>query len=98
MADMNAHVLVRVNQELNTFYRKGCLARDTHWLNTQGLSRYLISMENSRFSYYVTGCHGPLSGVSWSHAPGQVESGQELILTPIAFNYGTYRGFEPALF
>ncbi|KRY66890.1 hypothetical protein T11_3957 [Trichinella zimbabwensis] len=27
---------------------KGCPGREAHWLNTRGLSRYLISIENSR--------------------------------------------------
>lgn len=35
-------------------------------------TRYLIIMENSRFSCYVTDCHVLLSGVSWSPVPDQV--------------------------
>ena len=35
----------------------------------------------------VTGCHGPLSGVSWLRVPEQVEPGWELILTPTVLNY-----------
>jgi hypothetical protein len=49
MANVNAYTLLRVNQRLNTFFRKECPGREAHWLTTQGLSRYLISMENSRF-------------------------------------------------
>ena len=65
MADVNSYNLLRMNQGLNTFCRKGCPGREAHWLNTRGLSRYLISMENSRFLCYMTsvmalsmGCHG----------------------------------------
>jgi hypothetical protein len=43
------YVLLSVNQELNTFFRKECPGREAHWMNTPGLSRYLISMENARF-------------------------------------------------
>jgi hypothetical protein len=84
---------LRVTQELNTFCRKGCPRREAHWLNTRSLSRYFISMENFRFSCYVTSCCGPLSGVSWSRASGQVESGQELILMPTMHNYEIYQEF-----
>jgi hypothetical protein len=52
MADEDAYTLLRVNQRLNTFCSKGCPGRETHWINTWGLSRDFISMENSRF--YVT--------------------------------------------
>ena len=62
MVDMNAYVLFRVNQGLNTVCGKGCPGREAHWLNPLGLSRYLISIENSRSLCYVTGCHGPLCG------------------------------------
>lgn len=31
--------------------------REAHWVNSQDLSRYLTSTENSRFSRYVTRCH-----------------------------------------
>ena len=44
MVVMNAFILLRVNQGL-TFCRKGYPGKKAHWLNTQGLSRYLISME-----------------------------------------------------
>jgi hypothetical protein len=39
MADVNAYILLRMNQGLNTFYRKGYPGREVHWLNTGGLSR-----------------------------------------------------------
>jgi hypothetical protein len=71
MVDEEAGVLLRVNQGLNTFCRKGCSGREAHWLNIQGLSRF-ISMEYSRFLCYVSGCHGPLNGVLWLCVPGQV--------------------------
>jgi hypothetical protein len=47
--------------------RKG----SSHWLDIRGLSRYLISTESSGLEVKVTNCHGPPSGVSWLHAPGQ---------------------------
>lgn len=67
MGDVNAHILLRVNQGLNTFCRKGCLGRRAHTKHW-ALSRHLISMENSWFLGSVTSCHGPLSGVSWLYA------------------------------
>ena len=72
MVNVNAYTLLGVNQRLNTFCEKGCPGREAHWLNTQGLSRHLISMENSRFLCYMTNCHGPFSGVSWLCVPDQV--------------------------
>ena len=42
----------------------------------------------------VTGCHGPLSGVSRLRVPEQVEPGWELILTPTILNNEIYRGFR----
>ena len=77
MADVNAYILLRLNQGLNTFCGKECPGREAHWLNIQGLSRYIITTENSRFLCYVTDCHGPLSGVSWLHVLEQV-FGREL--------------------
>ena len=53
-----------MNLRVDTFCRKGCPERDVHCLNIQGLSRYLISMEHSRFSYVTVvmllsvWCHG----------------------------------------
>ena len=44
----------------------------------------------------MTSCLGPLSGVLWSHAPGQ-EPGQELILTLTILNYEFYRVFKICL-
>lgn len=41
-------------------------------MNIWGLSRYIISLENSRCLCYVTDCQGSLSGVSWSQVPDQV--------------------------
>ena len=52
MAKVNAYTLVRVNWRLNTFCRKECPGRVANWLNTQGLSRYLISTETARFLCY----------------------------------------------
>jgi hypothetical protein len=49
MVDEDAHVLLRANQRLNTFGRKGSPGKRVHWLNNWGLSRFLISMKNSRF-------------------------------------------------
>lgn len=40
--DEDAYVLLGVDQGLNTFCRRGCLGREAHWLNTQGLSRCLM--------------------------------------------------------
>lgn len=58
MANVNAYALLRVNQELNIFCRKECPGRKTHQLNPWSLSRYLSSIENSRFLCYMTDCHG----------------------------------------
>ena len=66
-----------VDQRLNTFCRNGCPGREAHWLNTRGLSRYLISTENSRFLCYMADCHAPLNGVSWLHVPDQTELARE---------------------
>lgn len=50
MEDEDAYVLLKANQRLNTFCRKGWMSRKAaHRLNTWGLSRNLISMGNSRF-------------------------------------------------
>ena len=86
-----------VDQRLNTFCRNGCPGREAHWLNTRGLSRYHISMENSRFYATVTDCRGPLNGILWSHAPGQV-LGQELVPTPTILNYEIYQGSKLATY
>jgi hypothetical protein len=72
MANVNVYTLFRVNQGLNTFFGKECPGREAHWLNTQGLPRYLNCMRNSKFLCYGTDYHGPLSGVSWLHVPDQV--------------------------
>lgn len=67
------YILPRVNQRLNNFCRKGCPGSETNWLNTLGLSRYLIGMEiMHRFLCCVTSSHGCLSGVLWWCAPGRV--------------------------
>jgi hypothetical protein len=68
-----------VIQGLSTFCRKGSSGREVHWLNTWGLSKYFISMENSRFLYDMTGCDGPLSEVSGLNVLGQAEPGWELV-------------------
>lgn len=78
MVAVNAYPFLRVTQGLNTFCEKECPGREAQWLNTRGLSRYLISVENSWCSCYMTDCHGPLSGVSWLREPEQVELGREL--------------------
>ena len=78
LAEKDANNFLRVDQGLNTFCRKGCPGREAHWLNTRGLSGYLISMENSRFLCYMTDCHGSLSGALWLHVPEGVELGREL--------------------
>jgi hypothetical protein len=41
--------LLRMNQRLNNFCRKVFPGREAHWLNTLGLSIYLISIESSKF-------------------------------------------------
>ena len=41
--------LLRVDQRVNTFCKKGCLGREAYWLNPWGLSRYLTIMKKSRF-------------------------------------------------
>ena len=66
---MGAYHLLRVDQRLNTFCKKECPGREAYWLNTQSLSGYLISMENSVLIYMAIG-YVPTSGV-WSHVPGQ---------------------------
>ena len=63
---------------------------------TNHLSRYLISMENSRFFCYVTSWQGPLGGVLWLCVPGQAEPGWELIPRPGVLSYEIYQGFELA--
>jgi hypothetical protein len=65
--------LFRVNQGLNTVGRKEWPGRAAPWLNYGGLSRYLISMENSRCLCYMTDHHGPPSGLSWLPVPEQVQ-------------------------
>ena len=50
-----------MNWGFNTFCQKKCPRR----LNTLDQSRYLISMENSRFLCNMIGCYGPPSEVSW---------------------------------
>lgn len=39
-ANVKANTLLKVKQE--------CPGREAHWLTSQGISRYLISKENSR--------------------------------------------------
>jgi len=65
---MGAHHLLRVDQRLNTFGRKESLGRETYWLNPQGPSRYLISMENCVLCYVTIG-HVPVWDV-WSRGQG----------------------------
>lgn len=47
------------------------------------MSRYLIIIENSRFLYYVTNCHGPLSTVSWLLLPDQIVWQRAVLITTI---------------
>jgi hypothetical protein len=82
MADVNANVLLSVNQELNTFCGKVHSGRESHWLNTWGSIWCLMSLKNSRFLCYVTSSHGPLCEMSWLRVPGQVELGREQVLSP----------------
>lgn len=49
MVSVNAYTFLRLNQGLSIFFEKECPGREAHWLNMLGLSRYLISLENSRF-------------------------------------------------
>ena len=58
----DAYNLLRADQRLNTVCRERSPGREAHWLDTQCLSRYHISMENAGFLCYLTSCHGPLSG------------------------------------
>ena len=85
VVNVNAYTLLRVNQGLKPFFGKGCPGREAHWLNTPGLSGYLINMENARFLCYMTYCHGPLSCVSWLCVPDQVVW-QGAGSTPVIFN------------
>jgi hypothetical protein len=93
MADVNAQVLLRVTQGLNTSCRKGCPGREAHWLNTAGLSRCLISMENSGFLFYMTSFYDSLNEVSWLCIPEQVDPGLKLVLTPTVLNCDNFWGF-----
>lgn len=63
MANVNAYTSHGVNQRYDTFCRKEYLGRGAHWLNTWGLSSFLISMGNSRFSCYY-------DQLSWSSSWG----------------------------
>lgn len=49
MVNMNAFIFFRGNQGLNTFCRKECLRMETHWLNIQGTSRFLLAWRTSGF-------------------------------------------------
>lgn len=53
---MNVYALLRVT-------RKEYPRRETHLPNARGISRYVISIENSKVLYYVTDCHGPQRGI-----------------------------------
>jgi hypothetical protein len=89
MMDEDVCILFRVNQSLNTLWRKGCLRREVHCRNTQVLCRYLISIENSRCLCCVTSCHDLPSGVSWSCARRQ-EPDWQLVLTSAVLSYENY--------
>jgi hypothetical protein len=71
---MGAYHLLRVDQSLNTFCGKECPGRDAYWLNPQGSSGYLISMENSVLIYMTTGHISYVESVT--HIPGQ-ETGRK---------------------
>ena len=65
---MGTYHLLRVDQRLNTFCREECSVREAYWLNP-GVSRYLISMENSVLGYVTDGMRG-----MWSCVPGPESS------------------------
>lgn len=53
----------------------------SHWFNLRcKLGMLYLHGEGLWVLCYMIGCHGPLNGVSWSHVPGQIEPGQELVL------------------
>jgi hypothetical protein len=58
MADVNAYTLIKVNQGLNTFCRRGCPGREAHWLNIQA---YLdTSLAWRTLGFMLRGYHGYL--------------------------------------
>jgi hypothetical protein len=75
---VNAYISLQENQGLNSLCGKECPGREAHWINTWGLSKYLIIMEDSRFLCNLTNCNGLLGGLLWLHVPGQVELDREL--------------------
>lgn len=58
---------------------EGMPMKEVHCLTTQCLSRYLLSMENSRSLCYVTSSDGPLHVFSLLCVLGQVELKRELV-------------------
>jgi hypothetical protein len=73
---LGAYYFLRVDQRLNTFFRKECLGREAYWLNLpQSPSRYLISMKNSVLIYVTIG-HTPLWGV-WLCVLDQESGGEQ---------------------
>ena len=91
MVDVNAFTLFGVSQDLNTFYGEGIPGREeVHRLKAQGLSRFLISLENLALCYLAS-CQDPLSGTLWSRVLGQ-EPGQEQIQMLIILNYENFQG------
>ena len=52
---MDTYNLLKRYQTLNTFCREECPEREAYWLNFQGPSRNLFSMENSVLGYVTKG-------------------------------------------
>jgi hypothetical protein len=58
---MDPYNLLRVDQRFKYYLQEGISGREAYWLNPQGPSRYLISMENSVLCYMTIG-HIPMWG------------------------------------
>lgn len=58
------YVLLTVNQELNSFCRRGWLGKEAHWLNTQGLLDNSLTWRTLGFyavvMVFLVGCHSYL--------------------------------------
>ena len=81
--------------EIKYLLQEGMSRKGSSLVKDCGSPGYLIIMETSRSLCYGTGRYGPVSGVVWSHAPGQ-ETGWELCQTPTVLNDEVYQGFELA--
>lgn len=75
---MSAYHLLRVEQRLNTFCRKGCPGRDACCLNLFGAYLATSLAQRTVCSVLWDQWSHSLCGESWSRAPGQ-ESGQEKV-------------------